>query len=201
MYTEVKLDISETPLRVLIPINTHVLDVERLLLDRSLEPLFTSPGHVLDSNTRSFRKEDHIRQSMHHDRPVRLFDDVWHHAQHRRDRLVPSVAGVDVDVGTVVPFDVRCVNRVLDVSSVEVDELLCRSRETEDAPGDGPLFRNAINIESRIKSLDFIRNGVKDPTVSRHGERPIRYTFGKWQHALWRICDELIQIIGVSARI
>lgn len=76
---------------------------------------------------------------MHDDSPNALLDDVRKHTQRRGNTLVASApAGggidIDIDVRAGFPFDVRCMDGILDIGSVEVDEFLGRLGEPENAP-------------------------------------------------------------------
>jgi len=175
--TEIELDVSKTSLFVRVPINTHIFDGESLVLDGSLEPLRSTPSHVLDGNSCSFRNEDHVGQPMDDNGPVRFLDDVGQDAQSRWDRSI-SITGIDVDVRAIIPFDVRSVDCILNISPVEVDELLGGSREAEHTPRYRPLFRHAIDVEGRVQNGDFVNNRVEDPT------RPRRFKCSIW-HTDW----------------
>ena len=95
-------------------------------------------------------------QTVHDCNTFALLNDIWKHAERRRDALITPTSSrlridVDVAVCTVRPGDVRCMNRVLYVCAVEVDELLSGAWESEDAPGDRPLFCYAVHIECGIE--------------------------------------------------
>ena len=93
---------------------------------------------------------------MHDDRPLALLDNVRQHAERRRDTRVPSTPSsrsidVHLTVSAGVPCNVRGVDCVLYIRTVEVDELLSRARETEDAPGNRPLLGYAVDVESGVQ--------------------------------------------------
>jgi len=150
--TEVELNVSKASFFVRVPINTKVFNGESFIFDRSLEPLQSAPSHVLDSNTRSFGNQDHIRETMDDEGPVGLLDDIGQNAQSRGYGSI-SRTDIDVNVRAVIPFNMRRVDCVLDIGSVEVDELLRGPWEAEADP-DWRAWRGQIGHCRRFGVAD-----------------------------------------------
>lgn len=73
---------------------------------------------------------------------------------------------VDVDVGAGLPVDVRCVYRILDISTIEVDEFLGGTREAKYAPEVRESVGDTIGVKHGIKQVHSSLDKIVDATSS-----------------------------------
>lgn len=84
-----------------------------------LEALEAAPGGVLDLQDGAVGDEDHVEQAVGDDHILRALDDAWQDGDGGWEGAV--ALGEDVDVGALLPFDVRGVDSVLDIGSIKVN--------------------------------------------------------------------------------
>ena len=76
------LIVRQPPLALYVPKRdiVHARDDERVVDERTLEPLQPIPRHVLQHDARAFGNEDEVTQTVHDDGAIALLDDVLENA-------------------------------------------------------------------------------------------------------------------------
>jgi len=152
---KVEFNVTQAALGVGVSVDTHILDKEVFRLDGGLEALCTVPSHVLDCDACAFGDQDEVRETVYNYSTFRLLDHIRENAERRRNRRVAAGSAgrridIHVSVRTCHPVDVWCVNGILDVGSVEIDELLREPRESKDTPKVRPCIGYAINVKRGV---------------------------------------------------
>ena len=93
---------------------------EEFLARSALEPLRSTPGHILDRKQSAIRHDDIIQDAIRNDRLIEALNHAWQDGEGGRLAIIRAI-DEDVLGGTFLPYLLGRVDRGLHVAAVEVD--------------------------------------------------------------------------------